>query len=148
MAKAKTTAFFCKECGAESSKWMGQCPACKAWNTLVEAPKTRDEAGAGRVNLGGNVGAAVMPMKLADIKGEDEARITTGFNELDNVLGGGIVPASLILVGGDPGIGKSTLLLQVCKNMDKLILFLLKILHKLDIYPSIPLYTFILFIST
>lgn len=117
MAKAKATAFFCKECGNETSKWFGQCPACKEWNTIVEAPKTQAEKGAGRVSLGaGSLGAA-MPRSLSEIEMSDEKRYSTGFSELDNVLGGGIVPASLILVGGDPGIGKSTLLLQVCRNI-------------------------------
>ena len=116
MAKAKTTAFFCKECGYESAKWMGQCPACKQWNTLVEAPKEKEEKGAGRISL--EKGVAVS-MKLSEIKSEEGSRILTGFSELDSVLGGGVVPASLILVGGDPGIGKSTLLLQVSKNISK-----------------------------
>ena len=114
MAKAKTTTFFCKECGCESTKWQGQCPACKAWNSLVEAPK----AGVKDKRLaGGMIRQASAPMSLKEIESGQEERFSTGFHELDVVLGGGIVPASLILVGGDPGIGKSTLLLQVCRNM-------------------------------
>ncbi|MDD6213000.1 MAG: DNA repair protein RadA [Clostridiales bacterium] len=115
MAKAKDTAFYCKECGYESVKWQGQCPGCHEWNTLVEAPRmTKRE----RAAAGGRFPAAeTAPVKLADIGSVDQERYTTGFHELDVVLGGGIVPASLILVGGDPGIGKSTLLLQVCRNV-------------------------------
>ncbi len=115
MAKSKATAFFCKECGYESSKWMGQCPACKAWNSFVEAPA------AGKGALPGKGGAVAResaePCTLDQVPAERETRISTGFGELDNVLGGGLVPASLLLVGGDPGIGKSTLLLQVCRNL-------------------------------
>ena len=114
MAK-KTTVFYCKECGYESSKWMGQCPGCKAWNSFVEAPPSGGLPG-GRGAQGGR-GAAAVPCTLDQVPAEQEARISTGFRELDNVLGGGLVPASLLLVGGDPGIGKSTLLLQVCRNL-------------------------------
>ena len=112
MAKAKTV-FFCKECGYESSKWMGQCPGCKAWDCFVEekiAPKSLSQA---KAVLTGSV----KPSRLADISGEDNNRITTGIKELDRVLGGGVVIGSLILVGGDPGIGKSTLLLQMCQHL-------------------------------
>ena len=117
MAKSKTTAFFCKECGYESSKFMGQCPACKQWNTMVEAPVIKESKTAGRVSLDGAAMRVASPITLDEIKSTDEERISTGFAELDNVLGGGIVPASLILVGGYPGIGKSTLLLQVCQHI-------------------------------
>lgn len=116
MAKARTTAFFCKECGYESSKWMGQCPACREWNTLVEEPKA-PPAGAGRMGMGSPKSAALTarPSLLSEINLEEQDRIPTGFKELDRVLGDGIVTGSLVLVGGDPGIGKSTLLLQVCR---------------------------------
>ena len=115
MAKAKTTTFFCKECGCESAKWQGQCPACKAWNSLVEAPKA---SGGGDKRLArGLIRESAAPVSLHEIESGQEERFSTGFHELDVVLGGGIVPASLILVGGDPGIGKSTLLLQVCRNI-------------------------------
>ncbi len=110
MAKEKTV-FFCRDCGYESSKWQGQCPGCHAWNTLVEAPavkKTR--SGASRVHQ-----MAAKPARLNEIETQQECRKATGMQELDRVLGGGIVPGSLILVGGDPGIGKSTLLLQMCR---------------------------------
>ncbi|MBO6163708.1 MAG: DNA repair protein RadA [Lachnospiraceae bacterium] len=114
MAKARDTAFFCIECGYESAKWQGQCPACKAWNTLVEAPKAGKKE---RKVSGGGVRMKVAPVPLSSIEMKEEARFSSGFSELDNVLGGGIVPASLLLVGGDPGIGKSTILLQVCRHV-------------------------------
>ena len=114
MPKAKsTTVFFCNSCGYESSKWMGQCPGCKEWNTFTEEPKAKSSAASGRSIRG----TLEKPVKLVEISSESEDRISTHIDELDRVLGGGIVPGSLILVGGDPGIGKSTLLLQVCKNL-------------------------------
>ena len=115
MAKAKTTAFFCKECGYESAKWAGQCPACKEWNTMVEEPvgKKSPSSPSGRhLPL-----IKSRPARLSEISIEERDRVTTGFGELDRVLGGGVVAGSLVLVGGDPGIGKSTLLLQVCGNL-------------------------------
>ena len=115
MAKGRpSTAFFCNECGYESSKWMGQCPACKAWNTFVEEPVVKT-AQAGRSHGPGR--AASEPVSIGDVSLTDLDRITTGLSELDRVLGGGMVPGSLVLVGGDPGIGKSTLLLQVGRNL-------------------------------
>ncbi len=122
MAKSKTTLFFCKECGYESSKWLGQCPGCKQWNTMVEAPKP--SAGAGHTGIGSRsiasgfaIRTEVKPRTLKEIEADQSERRKTGFKELDRVLGGGIVAGSLVLVGGDPGIGKSTLLLQVCRNL-------------------------------
>ena len=114
MAKGKTTAYFCQECGHEASKWMGQCPACKAWNSMVEEPtiKIKSET----VKQSNRAGILT---KLSEIRTGEEERIHTGLLELDRVLGGGIVPASLILVGGDPGIGKSTLLLQICRTLSE-----------------------------
>lgn len=119
MAKAKTTIFFCKECGYESAKWMGQCPACRTWNTMVEAPAAGKVTAGVReaVRNGNRLRQEVKPARLDDISAETELRVSTGIGELDRVLGGGVVPGSLILVGGDPGIGKSTLLLQVCRNL-------------------------------
>ena len=114
MAKAKASAFFCKECGYESAKWMGQCPACKAWNSMVEEPTAKT---AGPSVSTRKIRPDVKPAYLKDISLEDKDRYRTGFTELDRVLGGGIVGGSLVLVGGDPGIGKSTLLLQVCRNL-------------------------------
>ncbi len=112
MKKGKETAFFCKECGYETSKWLGQCPGCKEWNTLVEEPVVKREKG--RMIP---VGDVPKPTPLKDITVDDEERLSTGFSELDRVLGGGIVAGSLVLIGGDPGIGKSTILLQMCKNL-------------------------------
>ena len=112
MAKEKTL-FFCKECGYELSKWQGQCPGCHEWNTLVEAPS----AGRGKGTRGvmRNAGGGTRPARINEIETAEECRTKTGMPELDRVLGGGIVSGSLILVGGDPGIGKSTLLLQMCR---------------------------------
>lgn len=110
---AKGTIFFCQNCGYESSKWMGQCPGCKEWNTFVEEKAPKKSAG-GRSSLGKE---RAVPVTLKEIELKEEERISTGIGELDRVLGGGIVAGSLMLVGGDPGIGKSTLLLQVCKNL-------------------------------
>ncbi len=115
MAKAKTTVFFCKECGYESSKWMGQCPACKEWNTLVEEPMAKK--GRPRPLPESTSDERRKPVKLEKVSIEEQDRISTGYPELDRVLGSGIVAGSLVLVGGDPGIGKSTLLLQMCRNL-------------------------------
>lgn len=112
MAKAKQV-FFCQECGYESSKWMGQCPGCKAWNTFVE-----EKVVTGARKTAGK--AAVLnsaPASILEVTTGEETRIGTGMSEFDRVLGGGIVKGSLLLLGGDPGIGKSTILLQVCRNL-------------------------------
>lgn len=108
------TIFYCSECGYESAKWMGQCPACKSWNTFVEEPVVKAGAKGVRRNQDQK---AVRPVMLSDVRAEDEVRISSGIGELDRVLGGGIVKGSLVLVGGDPGIGKSTLLLQMCRAL-------------------------------
>lgn len=110
MAKPKSL-FVCQECGYETPGWMGKCPACNQWNTLVEERQT-----AGTKNDSGML-EDIRPVNINDIDIDDEERYSTGMRELDRVLGGGIVNGSLILVGGDPGIGKSTLLLQVCENI-------------------------------
>jgi len=112
MAKAKATVFFCKECGYETSKWLGQCPGCKEWNTFVEEPVTKKSK-----NTSAVVTSAAEIKNINEISVDEEDRMTTGMQELDRVLGGGIVKGSLMLVGGDPGIGKSTILLQVCRNI-------------------------------
>ena len=111
MAKSKTV-FFCGECGYESAKWLGQCPVCKAWNAFSEVPAIKK----GGSSLKPGV-AASLPIKIKDVSLESDERVTTGISELDRVLGGGIVKGSLVLVGGDPGIGKSTLLLQMCAKL-------------------------------
>jgi len=114
MAKGKSSIFFCQECGYESVKWLGQCPACKSWNTFVEEPVEKKTSRSG-LSRGGLTKA--VEKRLSEISMEKEERMLTGIQELDRVLGGGVVAGSLILVGGDPGIGKSTLLLQVCRNL-------------------------------
>ena len=115
MAKGKTNVFFCQCCGYESSKWMGQCPGCKEWNSFVEEVVDKKNVSSGGKQKSTLTEAKIMP--LSAIEMTQEERISTQIKELDRVLGGGIVRGSLILVGGDPGIGKSTLLLQVCKNL-------------------------------
>ena len=114
--KKSGTVFFCQNCGFEASKWSGQCPACREWNTFAEepaAPRTKGVT-AGKKRSGK---PKTEPVTLDAIDLKDGERTSTGLTELDQVLGGGIVPGSLVLVGGDPGIGKSTLLLQVCRNL-------------------------------
>ena len=120
MAKSKlTTVFFCNNCGYESSKWMGQCPACHEWNTMVEETVSKSSTKAKQSGSLVHSAANNKPTRLSGITLTKEDRINTGIEELDRVLGGGIVDGSLVLVGGDPGIGKSTLLLQVCRNLSK-----------------------------
>ena len=119
MAKAKKSVFFCQNCGHEESKWLGQCPMCKEWNTFVEEKITVSSGGkSGVVRSGKEKGFNIVP--LADVSTDEDERIKTQIQELDRVLGGGIVAGSLVLVGGDPGIGKSTLLLQVCQKLSSI----------------------------
>ncbi len=112
MAKAKTQ-YVCNECGAVSPKWAGQCPDCKAWNSLVE---TVPEQGGGGHRFASLAGTAKV-QSLADIRPREEPRLPTGLDEFDRVLGGGLVPGGVVLIGGDPGIGKSTLLLQALAQL-------------------------------
>lgn len=122
MAKGKDTAFFCKECGYESAKWFGQCPGCKEWNTMVEEPVSKGKLTKGVIDVRQNTarsGIGAVPARLSDISTSDQDRTSTRIAELDRVLGGGIVEGSLVLVGGDPGIGKSTLLLQMCYHLSE-----------------------------
>lgn len=117
MAKGKqVSVFYCQNCGYESSKWMGQCPGCREWNTFVEETVNSSRLKAGQTKAGADREKAE-PVKITDISIGEEDKIKTRIEELDRVLGGGIVQGSLTLVGGDPGIGKSTLLLQVCRNL-------------------------------
>ncbi|MCR5670459.1 MAG: DNA repair protein RadA [Butyrivibrio sp.] len=119
MATKIKSVFFCQSCGYESSKWMGQCPGCKEWNTFVEeAVKPASKAVKGVSALSsGAAGSFESPKSLSEIVMNDEERYDTHIGELNRVLGGGLVKGSLILVGGDPGIGKSTILLQVAGNL-------------------------------
>ena len=122
MAKRPSTVFVCQECGAQSPKWLGRCGDCGAWNSFVEERPQEigaaQEAAAHRYALAGAAGSARL---YADIAIEQHARLNTGIDELDRVLGGGIVPGSLVLLGGEPGIGKSTLLLQAAANLARTI---------------------------
>lgn len=120
MAKTTKTMFFCKECGYETPKWLGQCPGCKEIGSFVEEPV------GGRSFTNKRIVSNNKPIEINQVTADNEERMLTGFSELDRVLGGGIVPGGLILVGGDPGIGKSTLLLQVCRNLsnDKKVLYI------------------------
>ena len=121
MAKNKTV-YFCTNCGNESPKWTGQCSACGAWNTMEEHTEKPNAIGRGK---SAPVGISRTAKKLSDVSSDNEIRFTTGIGELDRVLGGGAVAGSLVLVGGAPGIGKSTLLLQICSSLckDKKVLY-------------------------
>lgn len=113
--KAKTT-FYCTECGNEFPKWSGRCTACGAWNSIVEQPAAREEK---RASSGASRGIRKLPVRLNEVDITEEIRFDTGMGELDRVLGGGAVKGSLVLVGGAPGIGKSTLLLQICEYIGR-----------------------------
>ena len=112
--------YVCSECGYETKKWMGRCPGCNSWNTMLEDIKQNDKVGSISMESG-----PVDVVKLSGLSIENEPRYISGMTELDRVLGGGFVKGSLVLVGGDPGIGKSTLLLQICQsaNVDGDILY-------------------------
>ena len=112
MAKSRSL-YYCRECGYESPKWMGQCPGCKEWNTFSEEPAAKKTPSSGR----GPAVPVQEPKSLSEVNTDEDERMLTGIQELDRVLGGGMVVGSLVLVGGDPGIGKSTLLLQMCREM-------------------------------
>ncbi|MDQ3290892.1 MAG: AAA family ATPase, partial [Bacteroidota bacterium] len=113
MAKIKTS-YFCQNCGAQSAKWIGRCPACGEWNTYVEEVLQREEAaGPASWKSSSSLQIANKPRPIAEISYSEELRIDTHDQELNRVLGGGIVPGSMILIGGEPGIGKSTLMLQI-----------------------------------
>lgn len=113
MAKDKKSVFFCQNCGYESAKWMGQCPSCRQWNTMVEEKVAAKQTGQTRQK------PKAEPVSLSAVSLKAEDRIRSGIDELDRVLGGGIVRGGLMLVGGDPGIGKSTLMLQLCQKLSE-----------------------------
>lgn len=112
MAKTKTS-FFCQTCGYESSKWLGRCPSCGSWNTFAEEVITKEDSSKNEWRQESSRGKAPRAKVLSEVESSSELRITAGDQELDRVLGGGIVSGSLVLIGGEPGIGKSTLMLQV-----------------------------------
>lgn len=119
---ATNTVFFCKECGHESAKWLGKCPGCNNWNTFVEekiAKKASSKIGSSRGSIASTFGQKSEVKKLNDIVVNESVRIDTGYEELNRVLGSGLVQGSLTLIGGEPGIGKSTLIMQVCSNLSK-----------------------------
>src|SRR5215204_5412245 len=116
MAKPPRTVFVCQECGSQAPKWLGRCPDCGAWNSLVEE-RPADNAGAPPAHRYAAAASASTARLYAEIQLEQHARLSTGIDEFDRVLGGGVVPGSLVLLGGEPGIGKSTLLLQAAANM-------------------------------
>ncbi|PSR14960.1 DNA repair protein RadA, partial [filamentous cyanobacterium CCP3] len=124
MAKSRSI-FVCNECGAESPQYFGRCPVCNSWNSLVEQAQPAKETAVRASALGRSRGGAIatkssqprLAMTLNQIQDHPQARLPSGYGELDRVLGGGIVPGSLVLLGGDPGIGKSTLLLQVANQL-------------------------------
>ena len=115
MAKVKS-AFFCQNCGTQYAKWVGHCTACKEWNTVVEEIIQKEDKAAWEQTLEAKTTKSV-PLAIGDIKTDKEIRIILPDDEMNRVLGGGLVPGSLILVGGEPGIGKSTLLLQIALNL-------------------------------
>ena len=114
MAKVKT-AFFCQNCGAQSARWIGKCPSCGEWNTYTE--EVLEKPGTGKSRIDTRKASPARPRLLTEIEAREEQRFTSANKELDRVLGGGIVPGALVLVGGEPGIGKSTLMLQVALNI-------------------------------
>ena len=118
---ATNTVFFCKECGYESSKWLGRCPGCNNWNSFVEEKvnKSKTKSSSSNRSFSNTFNENSKVKKLNEIIVKDTVRIKTGYEELDRVFGGGIVEGSLTLIGGEPGIGKSTLIMQVCNNLSK-----------------------------
>jgi len=112
LAKTKTS-FFCQSCGYESPKWLGKCPSCSAWNSFVEEVTVKAEAPKNEWRQESGRTVVAKPKRLEEVASSEEIRVNTNDQELNRVLGGGIVPGSLVLIGGEPGIGKSTLMLQL-----------------------------------
>ena len=110
------TVFACQECGAQSPKWLGRCPECGAWNSLIEERSLPEAAAAASAEKRYSLASTGGPRLYGDIDTMVAERLTTGIDEFDRVLGGGVVPGSLVLIGGEPGIGKSTLLLQAAAH--------------------------------
>jgi DNA repair protein RadA/Sms len=122
MAAKTKTVYRCTQCGADAPKWGGRCETCGEWNTMVEelaAPRAPKARGSASPNGGAHLGGAAPTRRLREVDGAESARWTTGMGELDFVLGGGLVPGSVVLIGGEPGIGKSTLLLQVAAQLTR-----------------------------
>src|SRR5438132_13747803 len=113
MSKGQNTIFICQSCGYQSRKWLGKCPECGEWNSLVEERVVTAKKGGGRHGFRLQEAKAVA---YTEIESQDDVRVSSGVTEFDRVLGGGIVPGTLVLLGGDPRIGESTLLLQVADN--------------------------------
>ena len=120
MTKSPKTVFACQECGAQSPKWLGRCSECGAWNSMVEE-RSQEQPGAAAVHRYATAGTSSAAQLYADVHLEQHPRLSTSIDEFDRVLGGGVVPGSLVLLGGEPGIGKSTLLLQAAANMARTI---------------------------
>ena len=121
MAKQPATIFVCQNCGSQSRKWIGQCPDCAEWNTMVEE-RFRVTAQAAAASGGGGFTARytqTSPVPFAEIESQDDSRVESGIEELDRVLGGGIVAGSLVLIGGAPGIGKSTIVIQMADHLGR-----------------------------
>ena len=114
MAKTKSV-YVCQNCGVDSPKWIGKCPSCGEWNSYVEEIISKDSTP--KIHLGGVELVKQKPILITEVETSEESRFDTSCNELNRVLGGGLVPGSLVLIGGEPGIGKSTLVLQVVLNM-------------------------------
>ena len=117
MAKGTGTVYVCQNCGGQSRKWLGKCPDCGAWNSFAEERTRASSPAGGKTARGGFVARQAQPVAYGEIESQDDARLPSGVTEFDRALGGGIVPGSLVLIGGDPGIGKSTLLLQVADKL-------------------------------
>ena len=114
MAGKTKSLYICSQCGYESAKWYGCCPSCNEWNTMEEEIRTPQQQKASKAPQ-----RAVFAQTINEIDADDEIRFRTGMDELDRVLGGGIVKGSLVLLSGDPGIGKSTILLQICEYLGR-----------------------------